>query len=69
MVNVFNFGPALVIDGVKQDMPENYKYNITARSRAAPSVRWELEYLLVVVTAATRAAARLHGGNPGAVHV
>ena len=50
VVNVFNFGPALVIDGVKQDMPENYKYNITGKEpRCAIGQVGELEYLLVVV--------------------
>lgn len=50
IVNVFNFGPALVIDGVLQEMPETYKYNINGKEpRCAIGQLGELEYLLVVV--------------------
>ena len=51
IVNVFNFGPALVIDGELQEMPESYKtYNIFGKEpRCAIGQLGELEYLLVVV--------------------
>ncbi len=50
IVNVFNFGPGLVIDGVLQEMPETYKYNIRGKEpRCAIGQLGELEYLLVVV--------------------
>ena len=50
IVNVFNFGPALVIDGVLQEMPETYNYNIRGKEpRCAIGQLGELEYLLVVV--------------------
>lgn len=50
IVNVFNFGPALVIDGVLQEMPEKYNYNIRGKEpRCAIGQLGELEYLLVVV--------------------
>lgn len=50
IVNVFNFGPALVIDGVLQEMPEKYNYNINGTEpRCAIGQIGELEYLLVVV--------------------
>lgn len=50
MVNVFNFGPALVIDGEKQPMPKKYNYNITGREpRTAIGQVGPLEYILVVV--------------------
>lgn len=49
-VNVFNFGPALVIDGALQEMPESYKYNIHRKEpRCAIGQVGPLEYLLVVV--------------------
>lgn len=50
IVNVFNFGPALVIDGELQAMPEKYNYNISGlEPRCAIGQLGELEYLLVVV--------------------
>ena len=50
IVNVFNFGPALVIDGELQTMPEKYNYNIDGMEpRCAIGQLGELEYLLVVV--------------------
>lgn len=50
MPNVFNFGPALVIDGVLQEMPKDYKYNIDGNEpRCAIGQVGPLEYLLVVV--------------------
>ncbi len=60
IVNVFNFGPALVIDGELQEMPEKYNYNITGREpRCAIGQIGELEYLLVVVDG------RNQGGSKG----
>lgn len=50
IVNVFNFGPALVIDGQLQAMPAKYNYNIAGREpRCAIGQTGPLEYLLVVV--------------------
>lgn len=50
LINVFNFGPALVIDGELQEMPESYSYNITGKEpRCAIGQIGPLEYLLVVV--------------------
>ena len=50
IINVFNFGPALVIDGELQAMPEKYNYNITGKEpRCAIGQLGPLEYLLVVV--------------------
>lgn len=50
LVNVFNFGPALVIGGERQEMPESYKYNINGMEpRCAIGQIGPLEYLLVVV--------------------
>ena len=51
IVNTFNFGPALVIDGVAQKMPEYYtKYNLEGKEpRCAIGQLGPLEYLLVVV--------------------
>lgn len=50
LVNVFNFGPALVIDGAMQAMPDKYEYNITGMEpRCAIGQIGPLEYLLVVV--------------------
>lgn len=50
LVNVFNFGPALVIGGKRQEMPESYKYNINGKEpRCAIGQIGPLEYLLVVV--------------------
>ena len=50
IINVFNFGPALVIDGELQAMPEKYNYNIKGKEpRCAIGQLGPLEYLLVVV--------------------
>ena len=50
LVNVFNFGPALVIDGQMQEIPKKYSYNPGGREpRCAIGQLGELEYLLVVV--------------------
>ncbi len=50
IVNVFNFGPALVVDGVLQEMPSKYNYNIRGTEpRCAIGQLGPLEYLLVVV--------------------
>ncbi len=60
IVNVFNFGPALVIDGEEQAMPAKYNYNITGKEpRCAIGQVGELEYLLVVVDG------RNQGGSKG----
>lgn len=50
--NVFNFGPALVVDGSVCEIPDYYKnkYNVFAdEPRCAIGQLGELEYLLVVV--------------------
>ena len=50
IVNVFNFGPALVIDGELQQMPDKYNYNIRGlEPRCAIGQVGPLEYVLVVV--------------------
>lgn len=50
IINAFNFGPALVIDGVKQEISKDYKYNPTGfEPRCAIGQVGPLEYLLVVV--------------------
>lgn len=50
IVNIFNFGPALVIDGVKQEMPEKSIGNIHAlEPRCCIGQVGPLEYILVVV--------------------
>ncbi len=50
IVNVFNFGPALVIDGELQAMPKKYNYNIARpEPRCAIGQIGPLEYLFVVV--------------------
>lgn len=49
-INIFNFGPALVINGALQPMPASYKYNIDGlEPRCAIGQVGPLEYLLVVV--------------------
>lgn len=49
-INIFNFGPALVIDGELQPMPKSYKYNINGlEPRCAIGQVGPLEYVLVVV--------------------
>lgn len=50
IINAFNFGPALVIDGEKQEISKDYKYNPTgSEPRCAIGQVGPLEYLLVVV--------------------
>ena len=50
IVNVFNFGPALIIDGELQQMPDKYNYNIRGlEPRCAIGQVGPLEYVLVVV--------------------
>lgn len=50
IINIFNFGPALVIDGVLQEMPEKSIGNIhQLEPRCAIGQVGELEYVLVVV--------------------
>lgn len=57
IVNVFNFGPALVIDGELQQMPDKYNYNIRGlEPRCAIGQVGPLEYVLVVVDGARRCA-------------
>ena len=54
--NIFNFGPATIVDGVLQEVPQYYidngnKYNIksTSEPRCAIGQLGPLEYMLVVV--------------------
>jgi exopolysaccharide biosynthesis protein len=50
IINAFTFGPALVIDGVLQDMPKEYEFNIRGREpRSAIGQLDTLTYLMVVV--------------------
>ena len=50
LVNVFDFGPALIIDGVKQEQPAQYSFNLGKREpRCAIGQTGPLEYALVVV--------------------
>ncbi|NLI21796.1 MAG: phosphodiester glycosidase family protein [Clostridiales bacterium] len=50
IVNVFSFGPALVIDGIKQEIPEKYSFAPHYKNpRAAIGQLGELEYVCVVV--------------------
>lgn len=50
LVNVFNFGPALVIDGSLQEISKEYRYNpYGMEPRCAIGQVGPLEYLLVVV--------------------
>lgn len=50
LVNVFNFGPALVIDGELQEISTEYRYNpYGMEPRCAIGQIGSLEYLLVVV--------------------
>ncbi len=49
LINVFNFGPALVVDSVLQDMPETYTYNIRRpEPRCAIGQLGPLHYLFCV---------------------
>ncbi|MBR4711572.1 MAG: phosphodiester glycosidase family protein [Clostridia bacterium] len=53
LVNVFDFGPALIIDGEVQPIPESYSFNLGRREpRCAIGQTGPLEYVLVVVDAA-----------------
>lgn len=53
LINVFDFGPALIIDGEIQPMPESYSFHLNAREpRCAIGQVGPLEYVLVVVDAA-----------------
>jgi len=57
LVNVLNFGPALVIDGAVQEMPESYQFNIRRKEpRSAIGQIGELSYVLVVVDGRTKAS-------------
>lgn len=50
VMDVFDFGPALVIDGKLQDIPSTYSYNVRGHEpRCAIGQTGPLEYLLVVV--------------------
>ena len=50
LINVFEWGPALVIDGVQQDIPASYSGNLDHREpRCAIGQTGRLEYVLVVV--------------------
>lgn len=50
LVNSFSFGPALVIDGELQEMPDSYSFNIRGlEPRSAIGQIGPLEYLLLVV--------------------
>jgi len=50
LINVFNFGPALVIDGQLQEISKDYRYNPTGlEPRCAFGQVGPLEYVLVVV--------------------
>jgi len=50
LVNVFNFGPALVIDGALQEIPKDYRYNpFGMEPRCGIGQVGPLEYILVVV--------------------
>ena len=54
LVNVFEWGPALIIDGVKQEIPNSYSGNLSAREpRCAIGQTGPLEYVLVVVDTVT----------------
>lgn len=49
-VNVFNFGPALVVDGEQQEISKKYDFNPTGKEpRCAIGQTGPLEYMLVVV--------------------
>ena len=53
LINVFDFGPALIIDGEVQPMPDTYSFNLGRREpRCAIGQTGPLEYVLVVVDAA-----------------
>ncbi len=55
LINVFEWGPALVLDGVQQDIPASYSGNLDGMEpRCAIGQTGRLEYVLVVVDAAKR---------------
>ena len=55
LVNVFEWGPALVIDGVQQDAPASYSGNLNGlEPRCAIGQTGRLEYVMVVVDAKER---------------
>ena len=50
LINVFNFGPALVIDGALQEIDKDYRYNPMGKEpRCGIGQVGPLEYILVVV--------------------
>ena len=50
LVNVFDFGPALVMDGICMEMPDSYSFNLEGKEpRCAIGQIGPLEYVLVVV--------------------
>ena len=50
IINAFTFGPALVIDGMLQEMPAKYEFNIRGREpRSAIGQLDALTYILLVV--------------------
>lgn len=50
IVNAFTFGPALIVDGVVQALPESYPFDIRRPNpRAAIGQTGPLEYVMVVV--------------------
>jgi len=54
LINVFEWGPALVLDGVQQEMPNSYSGNLDHREpRCAIGQTGPLEYVLVVVDTVT----------------
>jgi Exopolysaccharide biosynthesis protein related to N-acetylglucosamine-1-phosphodiester alpha-N-acetylglucosaminidase len=54
IVNALNFGPALVIDGVAQEIPSNYEFNPRGTEpRAAIGQLDTLTYMMVVVDGRT----------------
>lgn len=58
IINAFTFGPALVIDGVVQAMPESYQFNIRRREpRSAIGQVGKLSYVMVVADGRTEASA------------
>ena len=64
LVNVFNFGPALVIDSVLQEIPSGFQFNPNGKEpRCAIGQLGELEYLLVVVDGRDAKAPTEDGGT------
>lgn len=57
IINALNFGPALVIDGEVQEMPESYQFNIHRKEpRSAIGQIGELSYVMVVADGRTSAS-------------